>query len=218
LDERSDRDLVTASCGGDRTAYAGLVRRHYGHVLLVCFGVLGNVHDAEDVAQDALIRGFVQIRQLRAGDQFGGWVAAIARNLSINQLRKRKTREKAVGEWSAGSGAARVAGIGGMGFQPTQHRQDADATKDRGQGVPNAEFRVGEPHDARDTSAFEDLERAVARLPWDLRLPLVMHYLDGQDVKTVAQRLEMSPSGVYLKLRTAIKELQQLLTAKGDTP
>ncbi len=174
MDERSDKDLVTTSCGGDRTAYAGLVRRHYGHVLLVCFGVLGNVHDAEDVAQDALIRGFVQIRQLREGDQFGGWVAAIARNLSINQLRKRKSRDKALA------------------------------------GRP--------PEYSAAQSGHEDLERAVARLPWDLRLPLVMHYLDGQDVKTVAQRLEMSPSGVYLKLRTAIKELQQLLTAKGDMP
>jgi len=174
LDERSDKDLVTASCGGDRTAYAGLVRRHYAHVFLVCFGVLGNVHDAEDVAQDAMIKGFEQIRQLRAGDQFGGWIVAIARNLSINQLRKRKTRDEAL--------AAR----------PPEH--------------------------SAAQSGNEDLERAVARLPWDLRLPLVMHYLDGQDVKAVAERLEMSPSGVYLKLRTAIKELQQMLTAKGDTP
>jgi len=174
LDERSDRDLVTASCGGDRTAYAGLVRRHYGHVLLVCLGVLGNVHDAEDVAQDAMIKGFEQIRQIREGDQFGGWIVAIARNLSINHLRKRRSRDKAL--------AAR----------PPEY-----SAAERG---------------------HEGLERAVARLPWDLRLPLVMHFLDSQDVKTVAERLEMSPSGVYLKLRTAIKELQQMLTAKGDTP
>ena len=206
MDERSDKDLVTASCGGDRPAYAGLVRRHYGHVFLVCFGVLGNVHDAEDVAQDALLKGFEQIRQLREGDQFGGWVAAIARNLSINQLRKRRSRDKAASEWSAGSGPARVESIlpSGVADVPSAIRR-RDAFGTRGQ-------------DARDTSAFEDLERAVARLPWDLRLPLVMHYLDGQDVKTVAARMEMSTSGVYLKLRTAIRELQEMLTTQGDTP
>jgi RNA polymerase sigma-70 factor (ECF subfamily) len=175
LDEHGDKDLVLASSRGDRTAYAGLVCRHYHHVFLVCLGVLGNVHDAEDVAQDAMLKGFERIRQLREGAQFGGWVVAIARNLSINELRKRKAAEKAF---------------------------DADRLLRR----PLAE------------SGHEDLQQAVARLPWDLRLPLVMYYFDGQDVKAVAERLDISTSGVYLKLRTAIKELHDILTMQGDTP
>ncbi len=198
MDERCDKDLVIASCGGDRTAYASLVRRHYGHVFLVCLGVLGNVHDAEDVAQDAMIRGFRRVRQFRDASQFGAWIVAIARNLSINQLRKRKSREEAVSEWSAVPGVARVAGI----------------LPACSEGVPPSD----RGRDVRDTDASEDLQRAVARLPSDLRLPLVMYYFDGQDVKTVARMLEMSPSGVYLKLRTAIKELHEMLTTQGDTP
>ena len=58
----------------------------------------------------------------------------------------------------------------------------------------------------------------MARLPGDLRLPLVMYYFDGQNVKTVAEKLEISTSGVYQKLRAAIKELHEVLTAQGDTP
>ncbi len=175
MDERSDRDLVMASCRGERAAYALLVRRHHRQVFLVCFGVLGNVHDAEDAAQEAMIKGFERIRQLRDGSQFGGWVAAIARNLSINQLRRRKAAEQ----------------------------------------VCRAERPLGP---ASPASAGEDLRQAVARLPWDLRLPLVMYYFDGQNVKTVAQRLDISTSGVYQKLRTAIKELHDILTAQGDEP
>jgi RNA polymerase sigma-70 factor (ECF subfamily) len=175
LDECSDRDLVTASCRADRAAYAGLVRRHYDHVFLVCLGVLGNVHDAEDVAQDAMLKGFERIRQLRDGSQFGGWIVAIARNLSINLLRKRRAAGK----------------------------------------MAEAEELVG-PGQAQ--SPYEDLRQAVARLPWDLRLPLVMYYFDGQDVKAVAEKLDISTSGVYLKLRTAIKELHDLLSKQGETP
>jgi DNA-directed RNA polymerase specialized sigma subunit len=52
----------------------------------------------------------------------------------------------------------------------------------------------------------------------DLRLPLVMYYFDGRDVKSVAAQLAISPSGVYQKLRTAIQELHEILTAQGDTP
>ena len=40
LDGRCDKDLVMASCRGDRPAYADLVRRHYNHVFLVCLGVM----------------------------------------------------------------------------------------------------------------------------------------------------------------------------------
>jgi len=173
LDERNDNELVMASCQGDRAAYAVLVRRHYNRTFLVSLGVLGHVHDAEDMAQDAMIKGFERIRQLRRGSQFGPWVTAIARNLSVNQLRKRKMTERALGA-----------------EESLRHRQ-------------------GRP-------VCEDLQQAVAQLPWDLRLPLVMYYFDGQNVKAVAEKLEISTSGVYQKLKTAINELHEILTSQGD--
>ncbi len=187
MEERSDKELAWASHQGDRKAYAVLVQRHYKPVFLVGLGVLGNVHDAEDVAQDAMIKGFEHLSQLREGSQFGGWIVAIARNLSINLLRKRK---------QAGC---------------------APHTNDR----QRAQEMVCDAHptsDERAESGYEDLQQAVARLPWDLRLPLVMYYYDGQDVKAVAEKLAISTSGVYVKLRTAIKELHEILTAQGDTP
>lgn len=193
MNERSDKELAWASHQGDRPAYAVLVQRHYKSVFLICLGVLGNIHDAEDVAQDAMIKGFERVRQLREGSQFGGWIVAIARNLSINLLRKRKQ----------------------VGCAPhTNNREWAQKV------VCNSHPTAGETSsgDERAESGYEDLQQAVARLPWDLRLPLVMYYFDGQDVKTVAGKLAISTSGVYLKLRTAIKELHEILTAQGDTP
>jgi RNA polymerase sigma-70 factor (ECF subfamily) len=175
LEERSDQELTSASCLGDRAAYALLVRRYYKSVFLVCLGILGNVHDAEDVAQDAMLKGFQQMSQVRDGAQFGGWIVAIGRNLSINLLRKRKM-------------ASRV-----LAAERPVEREGTE-------------------------SSHEDLQRAVARLPGELRLPLVMYYFDGQNVKAVARKLEISTSGVYQKLRTAIKELHDVLAPQGDTP
>jgi RNA polymerase sigma-70 factor (ECF subfamily) len=174
LDERSDTDLVMAVRRGERAAYAVLVRRHYNRVFLVCLGVVGSVHDAEDVAQDAMVRGLEKIRQLRDADQFGHWIVKIAHNLSVNCLRKR-------------AAAQRLAGHG---------HEEA-----REQAAPT-----------------EDLQRAVARLRLDLRLPLVMYYFDGRSVKSVAEALDISTSGVYSKLRTALRELHEILTAQGETP
>jgi len=64
---------------------------------------------------------------------------------------------------------------------------------------------------------YDNLQQAIEQLPQETRLPLVMYYFDGQSVKNVAERLEMSNSGVYLKLRTAIKELHNLLAKQGDS-
>jgi len=172
LDRHSDTDLVRAVRQGDRSGYAELVERHYGKVFVVCFAVLGNVHDAEDVAQDAMIAGLQKLRQLREAGQFGPWIAQIARNLSVNLVRKKAATERALNR------------------KPTEPVEQAG------------------PDDT--------LRQAMAKLPMELRLPLVMYYFDGKDVKSVAGTLDISPSAVYLKLKTAIGQLHEILTADGE--
>jgi RNA polymerase sigma-70 factor (ECF subfamily) len=90
VDDRSDKILVAASSQGDKNAYAVLVQRHYRHVFAMCFGMLANVHDAEDIAQDAILRGLSKIAELRQGVQFGRWILRIAGNLCIDLIRRRK--------------------------------------------------------------------------------------------------------------------------------
>ncbi|MHC4259823.1 MAG: RNA polymerase sigma factor [Planctomycetota bacterium] len=90
LDEFSDDILVAASQRGDKAAYGILVKRHYRHVFALSLGVLGNVDDAEDIAQDAMLKGFVKIRQLRDEEQFGRWILRIAQHLCIDLLRRNR--------------------------------------------------------------------------------------------------------------------------------
>ena len=116
-------------------------------MFVVCFAVLGNIHDAEDVAQDAMIAGLQKLRQLREAGQFGPWIAQIARNLSVNLVRKKAATERALNR------------------KPTEPVEQAG------------------PDDT--------LRQAVAKLPMELRLPLVMYYFDGKDVKSVAGPLDI---------------------------
>jgi len=67
-----------------------LVKAYSGCVFAVCLGLLGNRHDAEDAAQQTLLRGFVEIEALRDSERFGAWVVRIARNLCLDVLRRRK--------------------------------------------------------------------------------------------------------------------------------
>lgn len=169
----SDENLVLASRGGDRDAYALLVRRHFKHVFIVCMGIVGNVADAEDAAQETVLKGFTEIGKLQDSSQFGPWITKIAKNHCINLVRRKQRTERMVAK---------------------------NATKQNG--------RPGQ-HDG--------LQIAIEQLPLEMRLPLVMYYLDGKSVKAVAEKLKISTSGVYLKLRTAVKELQRLLAEQGDT-
>jgi RNA polymerase sigma-70 factor (ECF subfamily) len=94
LNERSDENLVRASRKGDKGAYALLVRRHYKHIFVACLGVVGNIEDAEDIAQEAMLKGFMQLEKLRNSSQFGPWMMKIARNLCINLVhRKQRSRQ-----------------------------------------------------------------------------------------------------------------------------
>lgn len=85
-------DLVTRCRTGDRSAYAGLVRAHSARVFAICLAMLGNTYDAEDVAQQTLLKGLLGISGLRRDGQFGAWISRIARNLCIDFIRKRRLR------------------------------------------------------------------------------------------------------------------------------
>ncbi len=93
LKDRSDDNLVSAAGNGDRDAYAILVDRHADRVFAVCLGTLGNVHDAEDVAQDAFITGFAKIDSLRDRSNFAAWIARVAKNGCLDLIRSRRRLE-----------------------------------------------------------------------------------------------------------------------------
>lgn len=172
MNDRSDESLVVACRAGDRSAYELLIRKYYKHVFLVCLGILGNVHDAEDIAQDTMLKGYVQISTLRDGSQYGRWIAKITRSVCINFIRRKENAKKIMAE---------------------KARQANQSVTDN-----------------------DNLQLAIEQLPQGIRLPLIMYYFDGQSVKTVAKTLGMSTSSVYLKLRTAVRELHNLLVRQGD--
>ncbi len=66
----------------------------------VARGVLRNTADAEDVAQEALLRAYRQFERLRDGNRFRGWLVRIAFRLALDRLRSGKRRELRDTLWS----------------------------------------------------------------------------------------------------------------------
>jgi len=66
----------------------------------VARGVLRNTADAEDVAQEALLRAYRNFDRLRDRNRFRGWLVRIAFRLAIDRMRSRKRREERDTVWS----------------------------------------------------------------------------------------------------------------------
>jgi RNA polymerase sigma-70 factor, ECF subfamily len=75
----------------------------------VARGVLRNTADAEDVAQEALLRAYRRFRHLRERDRFRGWLVRIAFRLALDRLRTAKRREIRETMWARPDRSAPVA-------------------------------------------------------------------------------------------------------------
>jgi RNA polymerase sigma-70 factor (ECF subfamily) len=66
----------------------------------VAYGVLRNAADAEDVAQEALLKAYRNFGRLREPERFRGWLVRIAFRLALDRWRSAKRREKRETEWN----------------------------------------------------------------------------------------------------------------------
>lgn len=89
----TDVDLIQATIEGKRDAYAALVDRYAADIFATSMSIIANVDDARDISQEAFLRGFIKIGQLRSVDKFRPWIIGIARNLALDHLRQKKKRE-----------------------------------------------------------------------------------------------------------------------------
>lgn len=74
---------------GDAAAYDYLVASHLRRVVSIAYGVVRNAHDAEDLAQEAFVRGFANIGRFDTGQPFGPWIYRIVTNLALDVARRR---------------------------------------------------------------------------------------------------------------------------------
>ena len=82
--------VVRAVLAGDREAFRVLVERESAAVVRACYRVLGDLHEAEDVAQEAFVTAYRALGTWRADGPFGAWLSRIAVRLAVRQLGRRR--------------------------------------------------------------------------------------------------------------------------------
>jgi len=82
-------ELLAACRRGDRDAFEEVVRRTYRHVYTQALRIVGDRHEAEDVAQEAYLRVFRGLAGFRGEAQFETWLYRIVANAAITYLRRK---------------------------------------------------------------------------------------------------------------------------------
>ena len=81
-----DAYLVARAQDGYIDAYELLVQRHSPGAYRVALRLTGNHHDAQDVAQEALIAAWENLSGFRGGSSFSTWLYQIVTRRALNKL------------------------------------------------------------------------------------------------------------------------------------
>ncbi len=92
-----DSGLVKAAQSGDKDAYGQLVLKYQKRVFRLILAILGRKDMAEDIVQEAFVKGYLALKDFEPERPFYPWIATIARNLAFNQIKKVE-REKPISE------------------------------------------------------------------------------------------------------------------------
>lgn len=87
----TDRDLILRARRGDAEAYGDLVARHQTSVFNVCYRILHNRADAEDLAQETFIRALDRLHTFDLEREFSPWIRRVAANLCLNHIESHKS-------------------------------------------------------------------------------------------------------------------------------
>ena len=88
MEAETEAALVAKAQDGDRNAYGELVRIHHHGVVHVIYRMCGDADLAQDAAQDAFIRAWLNLPSFRQGTSLRNWLYRIAVNAALDVVRR----------------------------------------------------------------------------------------------------------------------------------
>ena len=153
-----DRAAVDAARAGDAGAFETLVLRYQARIVNYASALVRDAGAAEDVAQETFVRAWRGLGRFRGESAFRTWLYRIAANVARTHL-DRRGRQARIADGSLDDET-----------EPLQADDVASA-------APDAETSL---------VTREAIDRALAELPDELRLALVLRDVEGLDYKEIA--------------------------------
>ena len=185
----SDAIAVERTLSGDRDAYRLLVERHSANLFRLAYRMTGNRHDAEEVVQEAFLRGYQKLGQFASKSNFGTWVYRIAANYAIDRVRQRR-REEARKEKPTRDDSD------GKEIDPVNFVKDEKPLPER--LTLNAELR-------------NKIEEALEALTPSERTAFVMRHWEGCAIEEIAGVLKSNSGATKNTVFRAVQKLRKAL-------
>ncbi|MBT2759583.1 RNA polymerase sigma factor SigW [Mesobacillus foraminis] len=170
---------------GDQNAYGEVVELYKDKVFQLCYRMLGNRHEAEDIAQEAFIRAYVNIQSFNLNKKFSSWIYRIATNLCIDRIRKKKPDYFLDAE---------VPGTEGL----TMYSQIASDT-----ALPEDELESLELQ--------ETVQKEISKLPDKYRSVIVLKYIEELSLNEISEILDLPLGTVKTRIHRGREALRQQL-------
>src|SRR3977135_1520234 len=178
--------LIRRVLAGEHEIFYQLIRPYERRVYATAFAILRNEADAEDAAQEAVLKAFKHIRQFRAEARFSTWLIQI----TLNEARMRKRKEHI------------------HMMEPIVDRQD-----DEGNYIPRdfADWREIPSETLERKEVREKLAEALASLGDKYREVFVLRDMHHLSIEETAKTLGISTASVKTRLLRARLMLRDLL-------
>ncbi len=184
-----DAELVQAARRGDKRAFVEIVARHQAMVCGIALGILGDFAASEDAGQDAFLTAWRKIHELREPERLRAWLAQIARNAALGQLRRNEGK----------------LGVSGKASLP----------EDKSEELTDEAPRPDEAAATQEEAAL--VREALANVPEMYRMPLILFYREGQSVRAAADALGISEDAVKQRLARGREMVRDRLALKIES-
>mgnify|MGYP000385543308 FL=1 len=177
----SDEVLFEAARGGDEKAFRVLVDRHARIVRRLALSILGDVHEAEDIAQEAFVAAWRARESWKPEARFTTWLHRIAVNKAIDRYRGRRATPEPAEVITRLADASPSA--------PTEDQQQALERRE----------------------SARSLRDCLRRLPASQRQALTLYYFEDLDVARIAGVLDTTEQAVRSLLKRGKQALRLLI-------
>lgn len=179
------KETIQKVLKGNKDAYAEIVDIYKERIYFVCYRIIGNKHDAEDIAQETFIKAYINLERFNLKMNFTTWIYRIATNLCIDRLRKRKPDYYLDAE---------MPGVDGQ----TLYSLIADNNK-----LPEAEIEQQELQ--------QYIQAVILSLPDKYRSVIILMYLEDFSLKEISDILNIPLGTVKTRLHRGREALREKL-------